>query len=723
MERKVFSESGLRFIRIPTEIETLDYKCFSGCSNLRAISFDSPSKLRNIENKAFSGSKVTIFGRDLDRGILTVTFPASVEKIGEHCFADQRSLRLVSFDRNSSLKEIGMKAFVGFGGIDVDLPATVEHVKGESLVDVRRLTLSKDHPFFVIKNGFLKTSDGKKVVRYLGSKPRVIIKKDIEIVGSKCFFFTRVNEVIFERGSRLRRLRSGAFGLERLTKITIPSSCELISKDCFRLCAVLREVHFERRSSLLRIGAGAFSETGLERLLLPAFLEDIGDGCFSSCKSLLEVRFESGSKLRAVGNQAFRESGLRKITLPSSLESLGSWCFFRCASLVEVNFEAESKLREIPDSCFKESGLTNIIVPRSVEVLGEYCFQACKALTAITFETGSQLKEICRLAFHGTSLAVLEIPPKCEKLSGICLISVERLTVSNENPFFVIEKDFLMRSGDAKCLVRYLGSESTFVCSKEIDEIGEGCFAFRKCIEKVVLEENSRVQRLGPEAFMGTSIREIIIPASVDIIDHGCFRNCVSLTTVEFEPKPKLREIKAIAFAGTQISEIEIPASCESLPGALVGIRSIVFSPENRFFAVRGDFIIKNSEEIRLVRYMGAQSRVVIPNDVEVIDLCCFCLCDAVHEIIFEPKSNVRRIEGRAFPKTEIERIEIPESVEYIGDMCFESCKSLREVTFLGKVPEFGLSPFFRCDVKCIRVGRGVEVPHIPSMHYRIGYL
>jgi hypothetical protein len=466
-------------------------------------------------------------------------------------------------------------------------------------------------------------------------------------------------------------------------------------------------------------------ETGLEKILLPASLEDIGKWCFNRCRSLLEVRFESGSKLRVIGDQAFRESGLRKITLPSTLESLGPWCFSICSSLVEVNCEAESKLHVIPDSCFRGSGLVNIIVPRSVEVLGDSCFDSCKALTAITFEAGSQLKEICKIAFRGTRLAVLEIPPKSEKLSGTALSGVERVTVSNENPFFVIEKDFLVRSGDAKCLVRYLGSESTFVCSKEIDEIDEGCFAFRKCIEKVVFEGNSRLQRLGTEAFMGTSLREMIIPASVEIIEEGCFRKCVSLTTVEFEPKAKLREIKALAFLGTQISEIEIPASCESLEGALVGIKSIVFSPENRFFAVRGDFIVKKSEEIRLVRYMGAQSRVVIPNDVEVIDWCCFHSCQSVREIVFEPKSNVRRIEGRAFPNTQIWRIEIPESVEYIGDGCFESCKSLREVTFLGKVPEFGVYPFATGtrDVKCIRVRRGVEVPQIPGINYSIKYL
>jgi hypothetical protein len=69
-------------------------ECFSNCRSLKAISFESESKLSRIEGWAFFGS-----------GLTSIHFPASVEVICESCFSNCTSLASISFESGSKLCE------------------------------------------------------------------------------------------------------------------------------------------------------------------------------------------------------------------------------------------------------------------------------------------------------------------------------------------------------------------------------------------------------------------------------------------------------------------------------------------------------------------------------------------------------------------------------------------------------------------------------------------
>jgi hypothetical protein len=121
-----------------------------------------------------------------------------------------------------------------------------------------------------------------------------------------------------------------------------------------------------------------------------------------------------------------------------------------------------------------------VVVKKEVEIIGESCFHFCLFVREITFEEESELREIGKWAFSNTHVSNLEIPPKCEILDGSSLMDVKSVTVSKENPFFVIEDSFL-KSSDRKRLIRYMGREKRIVVKNEVEGIGEHCFCLCAC--------------------------------------------------------------------------------------------------------------------------------------------------------------------------------------------------------------------------------------------------
>jgi hypothetical protein len=150
------------------------------------------------------------------------------------------------------------------------------------------------------------------------------------------------------------------------------------------------------------------------------------------------------------------------------------------------------------------------------------------------FESKSKLKEIERNALSDTALDMFEIPPECQILNGLSLRGVKSFTISRENPFFVIEEPFL-ESSDRKRLIWYMGSEHQVVVKKEVEVIGEGCFASSQYLCEVMFEEGSKVRRLERRAFLCTDLEKVTIPASVEVIGEECFGCCGYLREVVYE--------------------------------------------------------------------------------------------------------------------------------------------------------------------------------------------
>jgi hypothetical protein len=119
-------------------------------------------------------------------------------------------------------------------------------------------------PFFVNEEGFIKSRDGKRLICCCG-EGRILIKKEVEVIGSKCFRSTHwVRQVEFEANSNLKRIEQEAFEGTSIRRIVIPSSVEVIEEEAFFGCEKLVEVEFE--GDLCEIGVNAFDFSRIESL-------------------------------------------------------------------------------------------------------------------------------------------------------------------------------------------------------------------------------------------------------------------------------------------------------------------------------------------------------------------------------------------------------------------------------------------------------------------------
>ena len=152
--------------------------------------------------------------------------------------------------------------------------------------------------------------------------------------------------------------------------------------------------------------------------------------------------------------------------------------------------------------------------------------------------------------------------------------------------------------------------------------------AFLECtnIKSVILPNT--LTAIGTQAFWGSSLVSISIPASVEEIRGSAFFGCSSLKTVTFEKGSKLKTVAGFSHC-TSLTTIEIPAS------------------------------------------------------VETIGQYAFNDCTSLHTVTFEKWSKLKTIGSDVFLNcTSLTMIEIPASVETIEDQAFEGCSLLATVTF-----------------------------------------
>lgn len=109
-------------------------------------------------------------------------------------------------------------------------------------------------------------------------------------------------------------------------------------------------------------------------------------------------------------------------------------------------------------------------------------------------------------------------------------------------------------------------------------------------------------------------------------------------------------------------------------------------------FLQESDFIIENGV---LEGYIGADTKVVIPDGVTSIGKDVFCEYYKLEEVVI-PK-GVKHINDTAFAVSGLKKVVIPEGVVEIGDAVFCECGSLEELVLSEGLKTIGDVTFFAC--------------------------
>lgn len=332
-----------------------------------------------------------------------------------------------------------------------------------------------------------------------------------------------------------------------LTRVSIPSSVEVIGKDAFSFCASLSDVEFRAPSQLREIEGGAFRGSGLRKITIPKGVVELGKYAFADCGKLSRIDFAPSSALSKIGSDAFYGCrSLERIELPSSIMEIESRAFAGSTSLSEIVFPTSGKLTKIANGAFARlprlthlnlpdgleelagfnqcDGLRSIDIPASVRSLSG--FDGCANLSKIEFAEQGRLTDLS--GFDGcTSLLDINIPNTVTELSGFAQCpGLEEINIPES--------------------VTSLGGFDECVALKKIRFLG-----------------TSRVTSIS--GFKGCiALKQVNIPASVTELD--AFDHCSSLDRVHFAAGSQLSDLYGFALC-TSLKSIDIPASVSNLGG------------------------------------------------------------------------------------------------------------------------------------------------------------
>lgn len=216
-------------------------------------------------------------------------------------------------------------------------------------------------------------------------------------------------------------------------------------------------------------------------------------------------------------------------------------------------------------------------------------------------------------------------------LIGTTKVSV-KVTMKKSTLFWILNEDELRIFGNGEMNVY---SENT----------GVPWSKFKQNIKKVIIEDG--VTSIGKYAFAGSSVENIVMPASLKIIEYYAFGRCTNLKNIIIPNSVETIDICAFQMC-SNLKSI-------NLPDSLLTIGTKAF--EN----------------------CSSLETITIPKQVTVINDKTFSGCSNLREITLP--EGLDSIGGMAFNAcTLLEKLSIPDTVTYIGSEAFYWCRNLREI-------------------------------------------
>ncbi len=537
------------------------------------------------------------------------------------------------------------------------------------------------------------------------------------------YAFSEANIKTIRLGDNVKSIGSRAFyNLPNEISIYFNSKLETINSEAFAF------TKFENNSLLLPdsvtdIGGSAFTNSGLEIIHLSDNLETIGSNAFSndilinatinaipntvitiSSNAFYnivfdEIAFEDDSVLETIGSDAFSYNNDYEndvvydvISIPSSVKEIGN-CAFKYVHFNTLYFEEGSKIETIGESAFAlneedDIVITPILFPVSLTYIGQYAFQF-RQIESVAFEEGIDV-EFGYYPFQNAKIATLYyvdgVNSRREK--GFYNSNIDEIIICN-NVSEIKDETFYNAYAtkvtfEEDSILETIGEYAFYYCHISIMELPDSlieiknnAFAYNK-LNFINLGNN--VEKVGSEAFYGNdNLTTIVIGESVYQIDEYAFSTTLSYV---FN-----KSILRLAEGEVDYGLVPINSS------------TYLFQGEEAYKTeIKDGFVLyhESSSVTKLLKYIGDEKEVTIPNYVTSIEENAFSYNDKVEEIIIS--DHVLSIGSYAFYYcTNLRNVIIGDSVTEIGSYAFQSCYNLRTVVIGDSVETIGTQAFYSC--------------------------
>ncbi len=273
-----------------------------------------------------------------------------------------------------------------------------------------------------------------------------------------------------------------------------------------------------------------YNNTSLKYVSLPESLQYLRNRTFLGCSSLVDATLPEG--LNSLGNFTFRLcSSLTSSYIPSSVESIGYGVYMGCTSLkgVTVSLNNENYYSEDNGLYTEEdgdvilvSGFTETTIKEGTTILNDYAFSYFTNIETILLPgTISEIGDDC--FYHCEGLESINIPTSLKTIGTEAFASCIKLDNITLNEGLEIIKTYAFSSCSA------LSSINIPASCKEIGDYG---FATCEKLAEITFSENSKLEKIGGNAFWKVAIKGLNLPEGITYIDMMVATECPNLEWV-----------------------------------------------------------------------------------------------------------------------------------------------------------------------------------------------
>ena len=338
-------------------------------------------------------------------------------------------------------------------------------------------------------------------------------------------------------------------------------------------------------------------------------------------KSVNIPEIVDGQKVIRIAQEAFRGNmEVRKIKIPNSVRTIEDLAFLDCSNLISVS---------LPEDLINREDFVNVHT---------------------------------KWIFKGTKIKTFNIKAKTTNISSENLGRLfnaspcEEIIVSSKNPSFESKDGVLFEKNLGK-LIKYPPQK------KE---------------KKYIVPSQTKV--IGPEAFSGKYIEEVVLPDGLIKIESGAFANS-PLSKINLPDS--LETIEDAAFYRTDLTNILIPSKVNEIFRKTFysfQLRKIEVSPNNPFFSSTNGILFNKSKTIAMYAAPGLPLKSFdIPSETKEIGYSAFA--DVTNLTSVNLPAGLALIEEKAFLGSRINKIKFGSELIRIGHRAFSGSK-LSEVTF-----------------------------------------
>ena len=432
--------------------------------------------------------------------LTSVIISDSVVGIGERAFANCEMLNSIII--SVGLTNISPTAFNGCHSVaNVSIPAAaIPYIPKSNLTTV--IITGGD---FIPSNAFLNCENITEVViddaiMSIGASAfdgcTSIVKATVPALAISLIPHTSLKELIITSGESIQ---AGAFELNGLEKVSIPSSITYIGEGAFYASSNALDVYVEDLAAWCNIAFADYDANPLST----------GGKLYVGEQQVTDLVIPG--EVTAISPYAFVEGMFSSIYISDSVAYIGDWAFSGCSQLAYISFgnDVESIGRYAFQNC---ENLTNVTLPDSIITIGNNAFVGCSNLACVTI--GAGVKEIGVGAFSNV--------PKLEEIS-----------VVEQNTQFRSSVGILYNKNSTE-LIRYAPGkrQMTYFIPDGVTHIAE--YAFEGCTELTDIFVPESITSIDQEAFAGCeSLRWIALPEALESINAFAFADCNEMTNID----------------------------------------------------------------------------------------------------------------------------------------------------------------------------------------------